>query len=697
MFDSKRNKIEFSKEKYEVSIEENNLVGIPLIRVEVVDYSELSGENVKRWFELRGSEGKFSVNASTGLVSVEKKLDREENDRYLMQVVAFEKRSNSKSNRIKVLKNSQKTFLSCTASIIIKITDINDNPPTFSASLFSFSVTEEVSKLPQETGTVTAIDPDLFPNNQFTFRITLVTARYIQKRFYNSNNFIKSDQNEKHHISMKTQQPLPSQYVFQNQFIQPSKYFQIDANTGKLNLVRQVDREEIEEFNLVVQAIDSSGYYLSSTCRVQVKVEDINDNAPVFIFPNSSFNSIFVYAPLSVGDEVGKVEAIDMDDGLNAHLAYQVEEHFFKIHPHSGVISLNTPLLENQFNMSFFITITVFDYGHPKQHNSTILIISFQPSPHFSFFLSRLFYSNRFHNDILPTFVVCLVTLIIIIFLVIAIFKISRQKSFNHVIDSKKQTPSNLTFIPEPKTQFSQREDSHNNISSEEETKSKKNFLTNFFSKFNKKSRSNKNLEQKNNHSNKKNFNFYMNNIEKASTFDYSFTNNNNKISANFLYNTPNNTHQLFKSTTSISSIITNNKTFANSDNNLIKSLQTATTNDHMLNKELEDPSDCPSKYPTMKLVNNETNFNSFNSDATSEQFVSNFLKMNKLENNSDYRTLKNNHNFFSKKDESEHCNLSKISKIIAKKSNNLKVNEERKAVTTIVKNGKLFNEISVT
>ena len=67
-------------------------------------------------------------------------------------------------------------------------------------------------------------------------------------------------------------------------------FFRIDSNTGVINTRRRLDRESQELYHLQVEARDKGTPSLSSTTRVTVIVEDVNDNAPVFRKPNTKHN-----------------------------------------------------------------------------------------------------------------------------------------------------------------------------------------------------------------------------------------------------------------------------------------------------------------------------------------------------------------------------------------------------------------------
>ena len=57
---------------------------------------------------------------------------------------------------------------------------------------------------------------------------------------------------------------------------------EIDSVTGEMRSTRSFDREELDEFSVLVVAYDGGSPPLSATATVYVSITDVNDNAPVF-------------------------------------------------------------------------------------------------------------------------------------------------------------------------------------------------------------------------------------------------------------------------------------------------------------------------------------------------------------------------------------------------------------------------------
>ena len=74
------------------------------------------------------------------------------------------------------------------------------------------------------------------------------------------------------------------------------------------------------EFSIVAE--DLGRPPLSATTTVQVRVTDVNDNSPFFLFPTPSNNSVTVPHTLTPNTKVSAVQAYDIDLGRNKELKY---------------------------------------------------------------------------------------------------------------------------------------------------------------------------------------------------------------------------------------------------------------------------------------------------------------------------------------------------------------------------------------
>lgn len=98
-----------------------------------------------------------------------------------------------------------------------------------------------------------------------------------------------------------------------------SETFSIDKNTGKITTKVPLDREKQKLFEIPVMATDGGGR--SGFLTVRVKVNDENDNAPIFLLKEYRAN---IYYNLSTSSSIMKVKAVDADDGAAAVIEYSI-------------------------------------------------------------------------------------------------------------------------------------------------------------------------------------------------------------------------------------------------------------------------------------------------------------------------------------------------------------------------------------
>lgn len=96
------------------------------------------------------------------------------------------------------------------------------------------------------------------------------------------------------------------------------------GTTGNIFLRRKVDREVDQRFTLTIIAKDSGVPSLSSAVKVNIQIEDVNDNPPVFspLFYNTEASSINLCDPV-----ITTVRATDADIGRNAAINYYINEN----------------------------------------------------------------------------------------------------------------------------------------------------------------------------------------------------------------------------------------------------------------------------------------------------------------------------------------------------------------------------------
>uniref|UniRef100_H3B440 Cadherin 24 n=1 Tax=Latimeria chalumnae TaxID=7897 RepID=H3B440_LATCH len=207
----------------------------------------------------------FVIDEKTGNIHVTKSLDREEKPQYTLLAQAVDRQTNRP--------------LEPPSQFIIKVQDINDNPPVFLHGPYHASV-PEMSNVGTSVIQVTANDAD-------------------DPTYGNSARLVYT-------------------------ILEGHPFFSVDPQTGVIRTaIPNMDRETQGEFLVVIQAKDMGGHMggLSGTTTVTITLIDVNDNPPKF--PQSLYQ-FSVSEATSPGTLIGRVKAQDPDMGENAKMAYSI-------------------------------------------------------------------------------------------------------------------------------------------------------------------------------------------------------------------------------------------------------------------------------------------------------------------------------------------------------------------------------------
>lgn len=137
-------------------------------------------------------------------------------------------------------------------------------------------------------------------------------------------------------------------------------------STGSLCLNKELDRESQPSFNLTVTASDCAkpvSLQLTSTAHVLVLVEDVNDNAPLFV----SAKSVSIPEDTALHSAIMTIHAEDEDAGSNAKVLYFLSNSSsgaFSINNTSGNIYLEE-ILDREKVETLTIAIIATDIGSP--------------------------------------------------------------------------------------------------------------------------------------------------------------------------------------------------------------------------------------------------------------------------------------------------------------------------------------------
>ena len=311
--DENDNAPSFTQALYSAVVKENNAEGILLMTVTAEDID--AGDNGAVVYTLMGEAQKYMVvNSVTGNVTARVSFDREKIQQIRGTIVASDRGS---------------TPLSSTASILVEIEDVNDEPPVFVQSHYAFHVYEnQPIGVTLQGKPLSASDPDSFPFNEVVFSIAPNCSA--------------------------------------------ASVFSVDPRTGVIQTRINFDREEKELYEFSITATDNSSQNLSTDVELSVEIWDVNDHAPVIVFPRSGNSSVYLSSAAPVGFSLPKVIAYDSDVGMNAQLTYAItggnDQDYFTIDESTGVISVRSEFRHRaEDEVSFILQLMVQDIGAPQR------------------------------------------------------------------------------------------------------------------------------------------------------------------------------------------------------------------------------------------------------------------------------------------------------------------------------------------
>nr|XP_033489295.1 protocadherin gamma-A11-like isoform X17 [Epinephelus lanceolatus] len=266
----------FSQAVYKASLPENSPLDTLVITVSATDADEgLNSEITYGFDHVSDKDNVFSLDSKSGEVRVAGAIDYEKVSSYEMQISA-----------------KDGLGLASYATVILDITDVNDNAPVIYLKSLTNPIPENVSP-GTEVGIINVQDRDSENNRQ---------------------------------VRCSIQQNAPFKLV-------PSikNYYSL-VTTG------QLDREVVSDYNITITASDEGSPPLSSSKSVELSVADINDNPPVF---EEQSYSAYVSENNKPGSTLCSVSARDPDWRQNGTVIYSLLPGEVNGAPVSSYVSVN--------------------------------------------------------------------------------------------------------------------------------------------------------------------------------------------------------------------------------------------------------------------------------------------------------------------------------------------------------------------
>ena len=143
--------------------------------------------------------------------------------------------------------------------------------------------------------------------------------------------------------------------------------FFVNISTGCICLASALDREKLDKYELHIIAKDNGEPALTAEAVINILVEDINDNAPIFGVQEFIFK---VREDIPRGTVVAAIEATDIDIGPNGEIFFSIKEELaveelFKIDKHTGVIR-TLGYLDYEKRQVHNLIVSAIDRGSPS-------------------------------------------------------------------------------------------------------------------------------------------------------------------------------------------------------------------------------------------------------------------------------------------------------------------------------------------
>ena len=417
----------FNQDSYAISVNEGAGIGHSVMRLTANDDDLNENAKVSYHFNSRQSDlttinNLFELTSDTGDIKVAGNLVYEEGKVYKLVIDAKDQGEPSRTG---------------TATVLVSVRDIGNNPPSISISFLSPG-TQTSASLPESSNLkmviahVSVVDTDSGDNGKVTCSISSVDfgLQPMPSKGYIVivNRTLDREKKDKYDItitcsdhgspvmetSMKFNVTITDENdnkpVFEEDiyyaFVEenggiglPIKQviatdddlnrnsdvyyfldsdaegrFEINSNTGKITTHASFDRETRLKYNFTVLAVDSGNPPLTGSAMVILTVTDKNDHSPEFDIDSFQF---FVPENSNPDTYVGTLNAVDKDEGDNKKIIFSIKQTTeklpFVVFP-NGVIQTTT-VLDREKMPKYTFHIVATDMGTPALSSSTRVVV----------------------------------------------------------------------------------------------------------------------------------------------------------------------------------------------------------------------------------------------------------------------------------------------------------------------------------
>uniref|UniRef100_A0A3B4TDU1 Cadherin 6 n=1 Tax=Seriola dumerili TaxID=41447 RepID=A0A3B4TDU1_SERDU len=321
LHDINDNEPQFSKEVYTGSVPERSDIGTSVIQVTATDADDsMYGSSAKLVYSISQGHPYFSVDPNTGVIRTALgpgDMDREQREHYQVVIEAKDM-------------GGQRGGLTGTTVVNITLTDVNDNPPRFTQSIYQFRVPES-SKSGTPVGRIQATDRDIGKNSEMYFTI------------------VSGDGMDMFEISTDK-----------------------DTQEGVITVSKPLDYEKKPSYTVEIQVQNTQvdPRFMSAGSKdmatIRIGVEDV-DEPPLF---DKASYLMEVKEDAEVGVAVGSVSAMD-PDGVRSMVKYSIDrrtdmDRLFNIHPGNGSVFLLKGL-DREETAWHNISVIATEFNNPRQ------------------------------------------------------------------------------------------------------------------------------------------------------------------------------------------------------------------------------------------------------------------------------------------------------------------------------------------
>lgn len=408
--ESKESPLKFTQKTYSAVVQEN----VTQIKTLTVIGAVGNRINEPLFFHILNPDVRFKISPTSGVLSTTGiPFDREQQDLY---EIVVEVTSEHKPPKV--------------AHVLVKVfvEDINDNSPVF-VNLPYYAMVQVDAEEGHVIRYVTAVDKDIDKNGEIRyslkehsqhFQIGPSGAISLKKQFdpdeYNKEYLITVVAADGGSPSFSAEVVVPitvmnkAMPVFEKPFYSaviaenaqlhspvvhvqanspeglriiysitdgdPFSQFNINFNTGVINVFAPLDFESHPAYKLRVRATDSvTGAH--AEVFVDIILEDINDNSPMF--RPRTYAATLSEASV-IGTSVLQVKATDADSGQNKAISYHIVSNhanasqYFHIDSNSGLIAVAKPL-DYEYLHEYSLLVRAVDGGIPPlSSDATVLV-----------------------------------------------------------------------------------------------------------------------------------------------------------------------------------------------------------------------------------------------------------------------------------------------------------------------------------